>query len=343
MAKDLRLKVRSFLPSRRFHLLRIRRGVALEVALDAARGDRIGETARTFHHVVAVKIVAAEAAEPAGPTDERRMRNVERVVFHLELAMTVLTVSGLHRDAAAGVLAVTACASLGGDRLASVGKARLVETKDGMAIERPFMTCGAIAVFHFSEAEVDGCLAQSEEKASASLDLLPHGTRSRSMAARTVELPVPYVHFSRSREVLLARREQRAQRRVGQAEPDPYPHPSPLARRRRGSARSIGTTLHRLRWNGDCRKTVILSIITALRLHGIRVNLERLIRKISTATIRGRRRRATIHQRLLYADRSCPVQCRRREVHSRLPEGFVVTRLRSGRASALAGAPSSAW
>jgi hypothetical protein len=77
------VKVRSFLPSRLFQLPRIRRGVALEVALHAKRGERIGKTGRTVHHVVAVKIVAAEAAEPAGLTYERRMRNVQRIVFHL--------------------------------------------------------------------------------------------------------------------------------------------------------------------------------------------------------------------------------------------------------------------
>jgi hypothetical protein len=64
MAKSLRVNVPSFLTSRLFQLLRIRRGVALEVAPHAKRGDRIAETGRTCHHVVAVKIVAAEAAEP---------------------------------------------------------------------------------------------------------------------------------------------------------------------------------------------------------------------------------------------------------------------------------------
>jgi hypothetical protein len=75
--------VASFLPSRRFQLPGIRRDVPLEVARYAKRGDRIRETPRTRHHVVAVKIVAAEAAEPERLTYERRMRNVERVVFHL--------------------------------------------------------------------------------------------------------------------------------------------------------------------------------------------------------------------------------------------------------------------
>jgi hypothetical protein len=106
---------------------------------------------------------------------------------------------------------MTAGALLSGDRLASVEKARLVETKDGMPIERPFMTRVAIAVFHLSESEVDRRFAQSEEKTSAGLDLLAHGTGRRSMATGAVELPVPDVHFSRSREVFLARREQRAQ------------------------------------------------------------------------------------------------------------------------------------
>src|SRR6185436_11394121 len=127
--------VPSFLPSRRFQLSRIRRGVALEVARDAKRRDRIGETRRTFHHVVAMKIVAAQAAEPERLTYERRVRNVQRVVFHLEPRMTVLAVPGFHRDAAAGVLAMTACALLRGDHLARVGKARLVEKKDGMPVE----------------------------------------------------------------------------------------------------------------------------------------------------------------------------------------------------------------
>jgi len=204
------VKVLSFLPSRLFQLPRIRRGVALEVAPHTKRGDRIGETGWTFHHVVAVKIVATEAAEPKGLTDERRMRNVERVVLHLKPAMTVPAVLGLHRDAAAGVLAMTACASLGGDHFASVGKARLVETIDGMPIERPFMTGVAITVFHFSESKVDWRFAQSEEKTSAGLDLLAHATGSRSMAARTGELLVPYVHSSGRGEVLLARCEQRA-------------------------------------------------------------------------------------------------------------------------------------
>jgi hypothetical protein len=77
------VKVPSFLPRRLFQLPRIRRGVVLEVAPHAKRGDRIGETDRTFHYVIAVKIMAAEAAEPKGLTYERRMRNVERVVFHL--------------------------------------------------------------------------------------------------------------------------------------------------------------------------------------------------------------------------------------------------------------------
>jgi hypothetical protein len=77
------LKVLSFLPSRLFQLPRIRRGLALEVAPEAKRGDRIGETGRTVHHVVAVKIVAAEAAVPETLTYERRVRNVQRVVFHL--------------------------------------------------------------------------------------------------------------------------------------------------------------------------------------------------------------------------------------------------------------------
>jgi hypothetical protein len=118
--------------------------------------------------------------------------------------MTVPAVPGLYRDAAAGVLAMTACALLGGHLLASVGKARLVETKDGVPIERPFMTPVAIAVFHFSESEIDGRFAQPEEKTSAGLDLLAHAAGSRSMAAGTGELLVPYVHFSGSREVLLA-------------------------------------------------------------------------------------------------------------------------------------------
>ena len=83
MANALRLKILSFLPSRLFQLLRIRRSLALEVVPDAKRRDRIGETGRTAHHVVAVKIVAAEAAEPEGLTYERRMRNVQRIVFHL--------------------------------------------------------------------------------------------------------------------------------------------------------------------------------------------------------------------------------------------------------------------
>ena len=151
--------VASFLPSRPFQLLRIRRSVALEIASHAKRGDGIGETRRAFHDVVAVKIVAPEAAEPKGLADERRVRNVERVVFHLKLAVTVPAVLRLHRNAAAGVLAMTACALLGGDLLAGVGKARFGETKDGVSIEGPFMTGVAIGVFHFSESEVDGRFA----------------------------------------------------------------------------------------------------------------------------------------------------------------------------------------
>jgi hypothetical protein len=264
------VKVRSFLPSRLFQLLRIGRSVALEVAADAKRGDGIGETRRTFHHVIAVKIMAAEAGEPEGLTHERRMRNVQRVVLHLEPAMTMLAVPWIYRDAAAGVLAVTACALLGADHVASDGKARLVETKSGMPIEGPFMTGVTIGVFHFSESEVDRRFAQSEKKASAGLDLLAHATRRGSMAAGTGKLPVPYVHFSGSREVLLAWREQRAPRRDGQAEPYPRPHPSPHARRRRSPAPPVRTTRDILRRDSDCRKTVILSITRALRLHGFR-------------------------------------------------------------------------
>lgn len=242
----------------------------MEVALHAKRGDRIGEACRTFHDVVAVKIVAAEAALPEGLTYERRVWNVERVVFHLQLPMTVPAVSGLRRDAAAGVLTMTACALLGCDRLASVGKARLVETINGMPIERPFMACLAIAVFHGSEAEVDRCFAPSEEKTGAGLDLLAHATGRPSMTACAIELPVSYVHFSGSREVLLAGCEQHAQGRVRQANPDAYPDPSAHARSRRGSGPPIRTT--RLRRHGDSRKTVILSIVRAVGVHGLRVN-----------------------------------------------------------------------
>jgi hypothetical protein len=83
MARSLRDKGLSFLPRRLFQLPGIRRGVALEVAPHAKRGDRIGETGWSAHHVVAMKIVAAETAEPEGLTDERRMRNVQRIVLQL--------------------------------------------------------------------------------------------------------------------------------------------------------------------------------------------------------------------------------------------------------------------
>ena len=212
-------KIFSFLPSRLFQLPRIRRGVALEIAPHTKRGDRIGEMNGTLHHVVTVKIVASEAAEPKGLAYQRRVRNVERVVLHLELAVTVPAVFGLHRDTASGVLAMTACALLGCDRFASFGEARLVETKDGMPIERPVMTGVAVGVFHFSESEVGGGFAQAEKKASACLDLLAHGARSRSMAARTGKLSVPHVHPSWRREVLLTRREQPSPGRDLQAEP----------------------------------------------------------------------------------------------------------------------------
>jgi hypothetical protein len=265
--------VPSFLPRRLSQLPRIRRGVTLEVAPHAKRGDRIGQPVRTFHHVVAVKIVAAEAAEPEGLAYERRMRDVERVVFHFKFAMTMPAVPGLHRDAAARVLAMTAYALLGGDHLASVGKARLVETNGGMPIERPFMTGVAIAVLHFSKSEVDGRVAPSEEKTSAGLDLLAHATGSGPVAVGTGELLVPYVHSSGSREVLLAGCQQGAPGRDRQAEPYPCPHPSPQhARRRRGPAPPVRTARHHVRREGDCRRSVILSITRALRLHGFPVN-----------------------------------------------------------------------
>jgi hypothetical protein len=131
----------------------------------------------------------------------------------------MLAEPGLYRDAAVGVLAMTAGALLGRDRLASVGEARLVETKDGMAIERPFVTGVTIVVFHFSVSEVDRRFAQSDEKTSAGLNLLAHATGRRAMAAGTRELLVPGVHSSGSREVLLARREERAQGHDREAEP----------------------------------------------------------------------------------------------------------------------------
>jgi hypothetical protein len=131
--------------------------------------------------------------------------------------MTVPAVPGLRRDAAAGVLAMTACALLRGDSLASVGKARLVETKNGMTIEPSFMTGVAVAVFYGSKSEVHRRFAQADEETSAGLDLLAHAAGRRSMAADTGELLVPHVHFSGSREVLLAGREQRAQGRDRQA------------------------------------------------------------------------------------------------------------------------------
>jgi len=170
---------------------------------------------------------------------------------------------------------MTACALLGSDLLANIGKARLVETIDGVPIERPFMTCLAIAVLHFSESEVDRRFAQSEEKARARLDLLAHAARSRSMAARAVELPMSYVHFSGSREVLLTGCEQRAQGRVGQANAYAYSNPSPHARSRRGPAPPVRTT--RLRRNGDRRKTVIFSIAGAVGLHGFCVTEDALV------------------------------------------------------------------
>jgi hypothetical protein len=83
---------------------------------------------------------------------------------------------------------------------------------------------------------------------------------------------VPCVHFSGSREVFLAGREQRAQSRVRQANSYPDSDPSPRARRRHGPAPTGRTTRHRLRRDGDGGKTVILSITRALRLHGFRVN-----------------------------------------------------------------------
>jgi hypothetical protein len=270
MAKVLMVKVCSFLPSRLSQLSRIRRGLTFEVALHVMWGDRVGDAGKAFHHVVAMKIVAAKTAEPAGLTYERRMRNVERVVLHLELAMTVPAVSGLHRDAAARVLAMTARASLGCDLLASVGKARLVETIDGVPIERPFVTCLAIAVFYGSESEVDRRFAESEEKTRAGLDLLAHATGRRSMAARAVELAMSYVHFSRSCEVLLAWCEQTAQDRIGQTDAYAYSHPSPHARSRGGPALRLRAPC--LRRHGDCRETVILAIVGAVGRHGYRVD-----------------------------------------------------------------------
>jgi hypothetical protein len=85
-------------------------------------------------------------------------------------------------------------------------------------------------------------------------------------------LTMPHVHFSRSGEVLLAGREQRAPGRDRQTEPYPCAQPSPHARRRGACAPPVRTTLLRLRRDGDCRKTVILSITRALRLHGFPVN-----------------------------------------------------------------------
>jgi hypothetical protein len=102
--------------------------------------------------------------------------------------------------------------------------------------------------------------------------LLAHATGSRSMATGTGELLVPYVHFSGSREVLLAGCEQRAQGRDRQAEPYACSYASPHARRRCGRAPPVGTTRHCLRRDGDCRRTVILSITRVHRLHGFHVN-----------------------------------------------------------------------
>jgi hypothetical protein len=46
--------------------------------------------------------------------------------------------------------------------LARFGEARLGETKDGMAIERAFMTGQAIVITHTPQAEIGGGLAQAE-------------------------------------------------------------------------------------------------------------------------------------------------------------------------------------
>jgi hypothetical protein len=82
-------------------------------------------------------------------------------------------------------------------------------------------------------------------------------------------LPVAYVHFSGSREELLTGREQRAHGRVREADPYANPNPSSHARSRRGPP-PVRTT--RLRRDGDCRKTVILSIVRAVGFHGFCVN-----------------------------------------------------------------------
>ena len=264
-ANDLRLKIGSFLPRRLFQLRRIRREAALKIALDSERRDRVAKAGRALHHVVAVKVVASEAALPKRFASEPRVRHVERIVLHLQFTVTVPAVSGLHRHTAPRMLAVAARALLGRKRLPNIGEARLVEAKGGMSIERPFVTSVAIVVRDLPQSEIDRRAAQSEKKTRTSLDLLPHGARRGTMTARALELLVPRVHFSGGSEILLPWCEQRERNRERQANPQGDPGSAPYARGR--SAPIARTTRYGVSFDGDCREAVVLSFTAPFLRH----------------------------------------------------------------------------
>src|SRR5688500_5812094 len=91
------------------------------------------------------------------------MRRFDRVLLDLHVRMTVAAHGRLGRDAAAGMLRVTAHAVLRSNGLAGIGEARLVEAIDGMSILVVLMTGEAVDIPDGLLHEVGADLTQSEQ------------------------------------------------------------------------------------------------------------------------------------------------------------------------------------
>src|SRR5262249_19233555 len=122
------------------------RGAAVQVVDDRGHRDSIVHAGGNRMSVVAVEVMAAEAARPLLARNQLAMRNVERLALEIEIPVASSARGRNHGDPHPLVLAMAGGAGLDAERGAGLGESRLEEAVHRVRILVAHMTGGALLV-----------------------------------------------------------------------------------------------------------------------------------------------------------------------------------------------------
>lgn len=135
------------------------------------------------------------------------MRDVERIVLDIEVAMALATIRSVgNGHACASVLAMARGALFRVNRCSSFCEARLEEAKDRVAIIRPIVTALTGLACHgaIAKIDVDAARFTVEPVSRDRLKLLPHASRRRCVASAARNSRVARVHRAWREQVCLS-------------------------------------------------------------------------------------------------------------------------------------------